>query len=78
MKLRIIPSILYHSPAAPIPCIPRNKLIDKSDSLKKQNISVNISRNSIVLPNGSKYNEEVPLFSKAEVLHIDQAASEQF
>lgn len=61
-----------------IACIPRNKLIDKSDSLKKQNISVNISRNSIVLPNGSKYNEEVPLFSKAEVLHIDQAASEQF
>lgn len=55
----------------------RNKLFDKSDSLKKQNISVKISRNSIVLPNGSKYSEEVPLLSNAAVLKIDQTESEQ-
>lgn len=55
----------------------RNKLFDKSDSLKKQNISVKISRNSIVLPNGSKYREEVPLLSNAAVLKIDQTESEQ-
>lgn len=55
----------------------RNKLFDKSDSLKKQNISVKISRNSIVLPNGSKYSEEVPLLSNAAVLKIDQTESDQ-
>eukprot|EP00105_Crassostrea_gigas_P007770 XP_011422110.1 PREDICTED: protein IMPACT homolog [Crassostrea gigas] len=38
---------------------------------------VKISRNSIVLPNGSKYSEEVPLLSNAAVLKIDQTESEQ-
>lgn len=55
----------------------RNKLFDKSDSLKKQNINVKISRNNIIMPNGSKYREEVPLLTNADVLQIDPSKTEK-
>lgn len=74
-KIKIIARVsipFYITPQQPFSLVSaRNKLYDKSDSLKKQNISVKISKNSIVLPNGSKYNEEVPLLSTAAVLKID-------
>lgn len=54
-----------------------NKLFYESDSLKKQNTSVKISRNSIVLPNVSLYSEQIPLLSNAAVQQIDQAKIEQ-
>ena len=54
----------------------KNKLYDKADSLKKQNISAKVARNSIIMPNGSTFTEEVPLLSNADVLQIDTSETE--
>jgi hypothetical protein len=55
----------------------KNKLYDKADSLKKQNISAKVTRTSIIMPNGSKFTEEVPLLTNAEVLQIDTTETEE-
>lgn len=67
----------YITPQQPLSLVSaRNKLYDKADSLKKQNIGVRLSRNGISMPNGSKYSEEVPFLSNAAVLQIDSADTE--
>lgn len=61
----------FITPQLPTPLTSaRNKLFDKADSFRKQSINVKVHRNEIIMPNGSKYEEEVPLISSADTLQI--------
>lgn len=61
----------FITPQQPAPLTSaRNKLFDKADSFRKQNINVKVQRNEITMPNGTKYEEEVPLISSADALQI--------
>ncbi|XP_078329832.1 uncharacterized protein LOC111132195 [Crassostrea virginica] len=48
----------------------KNKIYDKANSLKKQNISAKVKRDQIILGDGSVYQEEVPLIQNSDALQI--------
>lgn len=48
----------------------KNKLYDKADSLRKQNINARVQGNRLMMPNGAAYVEEIPLISSADALQI--------
>jgi hypothetical protein len=48
----------------------KNKLIEKADSLRKQNINARVQGNCIMMSNSADYVEEIPLISSAEALQI--------
>ncbi|XP_062602803.1 protein IMPACT homolog [Saccostrea cucullata] len=73
-----VPLPFYITPQQPLSIVSaRNKLFDKSDSFKKQNITVKMSKNSLTLPNGDKYSEEVPLLTSADVSQIQACKTQK-
>ncbi|XP_062584571.1 uncharacterized protein LOC134246255 [Saccostrea cucullata] len=54
----------------------RNKVFDTAECLHSQNITVKIQKNQVILPNGSRYKDDVPFLTNADALLVTPEETE--